>query len=178
VADLPFLDPEFALATFTLVGTVLGAVIAALVSLLNTRRRANAEQRLARATLAEGRSLALTDRASAFLAAATHFSLSLRDMALADSLQKSIIEKSEVWPSVDRANSTLFAIGINDSDALGKAAKDLDEALVKLSRDAKNAVYTPEEWEKHRREVLGSLPEDVIRVARQEAQGFRDGAPV
>jgi hypothetical protein len=99
-------------------------------------------------------------------------------MALADPSRKATVEKAEVWPTVERANSTLFAIGINDYEALRRAARDLDQALVKLSQDAKDSTYTPEEWERHRHEVLGVLPEEVLRVARQEAQGYRDGAPV
>ena len=165
-------DPFIAFAA-----VIVGAVIVGLTSWLTTRRTLAVDQQLARAARDETRRQAITDRTSAFLAASYHGVLSLRDLALAGLAEKSQVEKDEVWPTVDRVNSALVAVQINDPEDVVRAVEAIDRAMVTLAREAKDLAFTHEEWRARRCELIGELPELAIQAARAHALQLQTGIP-
>lgn len=157
----------------TLLAAVVGAGIASLVTWLNTRRTVSVDQQLAQAARDETRRQAITDRTSAFLSASYHGVLSLRDLAIAEQAMKQPLEKSEVWPTVDRVNSALVAVQINDPEDVVRAIEAIDSAMVVLAREAREIVFTHDEWRIRREELIGALPARAIQAARNHAIGLQ-----
>lgn len=154
-----------------LAGVVVGAVITWVVARLAAR-----EQRdLAQAARDEANREALTERTSAFVAATYHAVLSQSDLAMAPMERKARIWQVQVWPTMDRVNTALVAIKVNDPDDLVKAVTRLDRALVALKEAANETTYTAEEWSTKRDGVIGTLPEDAIQVARRHARALATG---
>lgn len=152
-----------------LIAAVVGAFIALVASWLSARMQAASGERLALAARREADQLAMTQRLSAYLAASYHGVLSLRDLALAEPGAKSSAEKQEVWPSVDRVNSALVAVRINDSEPVVAAVEALDRAMVTLAGEARTGSFTHDQWLARRHELIGALPEAVIDAARGRA---------
>ena len=151
-----------------LIGAVVGAGIAATAALITSRRKVSAELNLADENRLQARKRAVTERVSTYLAASYHGVLSLRDLALADYGDKLRIEKAEVWPTVDRVNSALIAVQINDSADIVAAIEAIDASMVILAREARDVRFTHDEWQARRNELMGQLPQQAIAAARAE----------
>lgn len=151
-----------------LLGAVVGAGIAATAAVITTRRKVSAEWKLADEIRLQARHLAVTERVSTYLAASYHGVLSLRDLALADYGDKLRIEKAEVWPTVDRVNSALVAVQINDSVGIVAAIEAIDASMVVLAREARDVRFTHDEWRARRNQLMGQLPQQAIAAARAE----------
>lgn len=153
-----------------LITAVASAVIAAGAAVWTSLRQAGSERELLLLTQAEQRRQGLTSRSSAFLAATQDGVLRLRDLAVAEMPRKDDIDKEFVWPTVDRVNTALFAIKVNEPDELVEAANALDRAMVALSKAARERVYTIDEWRQVRGQIIGLAPERVIEAARIQAR--------
>lgn len=134
-----------------------------------------AEHQLAQASRDEARRQAMTDRTSAFLAASSHALLSLRALALAEMADKPNLERTEVWPTVDRVNSALVAVKINDPDDVVTAIKAVDDALKHLAQEANQLTFSHQQWSA-RKESLRDLSEQAIAVARAHALILQTGS--
>jgi hypothetical protein len=156
------MDPTVA----ALAGTVVGAGISSLVAWLISRQQTKHEQRLATAAAAEKRRIAVGERAGDFLAATYHAVLALRDYAYAEVADKPRLEKSEVWPTVDRVNRALTAIEVNEPQTIVDSVRRLDRALVVLARLAAERSHAPDEWSERRQVTLGTLADDVKAAVR------------
>lgn len=169
-------DSGFSEQLVIVLATVVGALIASLIGWLSNRHTVAVDKQLARAARDEARRQAITDRTSTFLAASYHGVLSLRDLALADLAGKQRVEKTEVWPTVDRVNSALVAVQINDPEDVVLAVEAIDAAMVVLAREAKENVFTPEEWRARRKELMAQLPKAAIHAARGHALQLQTGS--
>ncbi len=172
------LEVAWAAPVFTLIGAIVGATITATVGWFESRRRREHDRRQDDAALAERQRVAMTSRASEFLAATYHAVLAMRDVALAPDDHKREIEKREIWPTVDRVNRCLTAVKVNDSNELVAAAVALDAALVELSRSAHSMQYDQESWRLERTRIVGDLPDRLTTIARREARALQSGKPV
>ncbi|MFT4297207.1 MAG: hypothetical protein QM582_17535 [Micropruina sp.] len=152
-----------------LAAAVLTAVIAAFAALWTSWRQVRNQRELLQVTQAEQKRQALTDRCSTYLAATQHAVLQLRDVAMADMESKDEADREKVWPTVDRVNTALVAIKLNDPDELVEAARQLDDAMVELLRAARDQQYTQAEWRARRNEIIGKKPELVVQAARAQA---------
>lgn len=157
-------------ALYALIGAVFGAGLTAAVAIVNTRRLIRKDEHLALLAQQDAHRQQLTERSATFVAATYHAVLSLRDLALANASDKPRIEKMEVWPTVDPVNRALSAIRINDPEEIVEAAEAIDEALVILSKEAHQRMFTHDEWSHRRGEVMADRPERAIAVARQHAR--------
>lgn len=161
----PFMPIDVA----ALITAVASAVIAAGAAVWATVRQTQSERELLLSIQAEQRRQGLTDRSSVFLAATQDGVLRLRDLAVADLESKDRVDKECVWPTVDRVNTALLAIKVNEPDQVVDAANELDRAMVALAKAARERVYTVEEWRQRRGEIVGLKPERVIEAARTHA---------
>lgn len=152
---------------YTLIGAVIGAALAACIAFVNTNRLIRKDEKLANREEERLRRQDLTERSAALIAATYHAVLSLRDLALAEPDEKAAIEKSDVWPTVDPVNRALSAVRINDPDDLVQAAEAIDQALIVLARQAREHVFTHEEWRRCRAEHMADKPGQAITVARR-----------
>lgn len=128
--------------------------------------------------LAEQHRLAMTARASEFLAASYHAVVSMRDVALAPEDQKQTVEKSEIWPTVDRVNRSLTALKVNDLEEVVAAAEALDQALLELSRSVQSKQWDMDGWRAERARIVGDLPDKVTAVVRKHAQELQKSRPM
>lgn len=162
-------NAEFLSLLFTVLATIVGAGIAALVTWVNGQRETRKDERLAQEARAEHRRVAMTERVSDYLAAAHHGVASLRDVALAPAHLKQELEKQEIWPTVDRVNRALVAIQVNDGQDLVLAVQRVDQAMVQLAKAAMAKSFSEGEWRSARRDVMNGLTEGVVAVARSHA---------
>ncbi len=153
-----------------LITAVASAVIAAGAAVWTSLRQVGSERELLLLTQAEQRRQGLTSRSSAFLSATQDGVLRLRDLAIAEMADKDDVDKELVWPTVDRVNTALFAIKVNEPDDLVDAANALDRAMVTLAKAARERVYTIDEWRQKRSEIIGLTPERVVDAARRQAE--------
>ncbi|QTE28536.1 hypothetical protein [Pengzhenrongella sicca] len=163
-------------ATFALVGAVVGATvggaITAATTWMNGRKEAAESRDLNARRIREESRSSLAARASEYLAAAYHGVAALRDFALATIDGKPVLEKREVWPTLDRVNRALINIEINDSPTFVRAALELDAAMTALSRSAGAVVHDQDSWRTARRTIIGDLPEKVKDAAKHDLSLF------
>ncbi|GHH66293.1 hypothetical protein [Promicromonospora soli] len=169
---MPTIDPD---AASVLVGTIVGAGIATLGSWLTTRQQTDSAKMLDESRAAEQRRIAMTERVGQFLAATYHGITSLRQLALAESELKSTVEKVEVWPIVDRLNSALVAIEVNDPEDVVDTARRIDRAVYALSKAAGSETFTQESWRAKRQEHMANLPVELKQIVRQHATRLQAG---
>lgn len=164
------LEADWVVPVFTLIGTFVGAAVSATVGWFDSRRRSDHDRQRDEMALAEQERLAMTERASEFLAATYHAVVSMRDVALAPADQKQKFEKTEIWPTVDRVNRCLTAVQVNDIDDVVEAAVAIDSALVVLSRSIRSKQWDMDGWRSERSRIVGDLPNQMTVVVRKRAQ--------
>ncbi len=168
-------NAEFLSLLFTVLGTIVGAGIVALVTWINGLRETRKDVQLALNARGEHRRVAMTERVSDYLAAAHHGVASLRDVALAPAELKNDLEKRETWPTVDRVNRALVAIQVNDDADLVVAVQRVDQAMIQLASLAMTKTFLEDEWRSVRRMAMNGLTEAVVATARSHAKKLVDG---
>jgi hypothetical protein len=156
-----------------LAGVLIGALIAGLFSWLASRKQINSDQRIASARVVQDRQVAMTERATAFLAATYGAFASLRDLAVAPISEKRALDKREVWPSAYAMTKALVAIRINDSPELSQAADKFDLALRTLGTRARVSEFTHDDWTRERDSELAGLSQQFQDVAREKIRSVR-----